>query len=502
LTLERELKFEAGNDLALPDLTALVRGGRVVTLPAKRLEGTYFDTADLRLARWGVTLRHRPEDGEPRWTVKVAGAKDRPDLRTRHELDFTHDGPRPPAEAVDLIAAFARGAPLAAVARIVTRRMPFVLQSAEGEPLAEVDDDEVVAYQGRRVVTRFREIEVELAEGADDRLVAAIAKRFRKAGATAPTRASKLLRAVAGDEPLAPEVPVPAVGRRAAPGALAAAAISAGTRRVIVHDPLVRLGLDAEAVHQARVGTRRLRSDIRTFAPFLDAEWAAETQQELGRLAHLLGAVRDADVLGERLRSHMARLPPADAAGAGRLLKLLAAQRAASRDTLMAEMRAPWYTALLDRLVAASQDPPLAAGAERGNGAKAVRAVVEHRWEGVRRRVKKSDGEGEALHAVRIAAKRCRYAAEAGAPVLGPPGEALAKAMADVQTVLGDYHDAAVAEEWLRSAAAAPRMGAPAAVSAGLLVAVEQQEADAAAGRFEASWRAARQAWRAFAQGS
>ena len=39
-------------------------------------------------------------------------------------------------------------------------------------------------------------------------------------------------------------------------------AIASGTVRLIEHDPEVRLGSDPEAVHQARVATRRLRSDL------------------------------------------------------------------------------------------------------------------------------------------------------------------------------------------------------------------------------------------------
>jgi len=51
---------------------------------------------------------------------------------------------------------------------------------------------------------------------------------------------------------------------------------------------------------------------------------------------------------------------------------------------------------------------------------------------------------------VRILAKHTRYAAEAAAPVIGKPATAFAKAIAAVQTVLGDHQDACVMEGWLR----------------------------------------------------
>src|SRR5207237_8156663 len=49
-------------------------------------------------------------------------------------------------------------------------------------------------------------------------------------------------------------------------------ALSASVARLIAHDRGVRLGDDPEDVHQARVATRRLRSDLRTFHSLLDSD--------------------------------------------------------------------------------------------------------------------------------------------------------------------------------------------------------------------------------------
>ena len=57
------------------------------------------------------------------------------------------------------------------------------------------------------------------------------------------------------------------------------------------------------------------------------------------------------------------------------------------------------------------------------------------------------------LHQVRIRAKRARYAAEAAAAAI-PAAAPHAAAIAELQGVLGDQHDAVVAEEWLRDAVA------------------------------------------------
>jgi CHAD domain-containing protein len=65
------------------------------------------------------------------------------------------------------------------------------------------------------------------------------------------------------------------------------------------------------------------------------------------------------------------------------------------------------------------------------------------------------DAPDAALHAVRILAKRARYAADAVVPLYGKDARRFARALADVQTVLGQYQDTTVAEAWLRSAAKA-----------------------------------------------
>ena len=55
--------------------------------------------------------------------------------------------------------------------------------------------------------------------------------------------------------------------------------------------------------------------------------------------------------------------------------------------------------------------------------------------------------------AIRILAKRARYAADAVSPLYGKDARRFARALADVQTVLGNYQDTIVTETWLRQAA-------------------------------------------------
>ena len=69
--LERELKFEAPLNAALPDLRDLV--GRTERLPQRLFSTVYFDTEGMRLWGRGLTLRYRVERGEATgsWTLKL-----------------------------------------------------------------------------------------------------------------------------------------------------------------------------------------------------------------------------------------------------------------------------------------------------------------------------------------------------------------------------------------------------------------------------------------------
>jgi glutamate-1-semialdehyde 2,1-aminomutase len=66
-------------------------------------------------------------------------------------------------------------------------------------------------------------------------------------------------------------------------------ALDSSVQRLLLADPIARVGEDPEGVHQARVATRRLRSDLRTFAPLLDPVWVTSLRDELRWLGSELG---------------------------------------------------------------------------------------------------------------------------------------------------------------------------------------------------------------------
>jgi CHAD domain-containing protein len=484
---EREAKLDAPPGFDLPELGRPGDGFSAEPQTARRLRTTYYDTADLRLARWGASLRHRPGEG---WTVKLPEGSDGA-LLVRAEHTFPGDGNRPPAEARALIRPFVRTAPLSPSVRMRTLRRPVELRDPEGSRLAELVDDEVQVLDGRRIQARFRELEVELDASADAGLLSEVVDRLVEAGAVAAEPTPKYLRALAGRErALGPEVVQPEVGADASVEQLLRHDLASGTLRLFRHEAGVRTGEDPEAVHQARVATRRIRSTLRTFSKLLDEEWTDRLRDDLKWLADLLGEVRDTDVLLERFADHLADLPATDEKAGRRLLAKLSEQRDQARRRLLGAMAQEKYVELLEDLVAAAAAPALLPGADRP-AAEVMPPLVRRPWKRLRKEVRKAGDNppDEVLHKIRIRAKRARYAAEAVEPVFGKPAEDFADAVADIQSVLGDHQDAVVGEGWLREAAGTARRDV--ALVAGMLIAAERAAAADTRDRWRPVWKAA-----------
>jgi CHAD domain-containing protein len=198
--------------------------------------------------------------------------------------------------------------------------------------------------------------------------------------------------------------------------------------------------------------------------------------------------VRDADVLSERLREQIASLSAADARAGAALVHRMEEERKDKRVELLAALDSDRYLALLDRLVADAADPPVVETAKAARARDALPAIVKPAWKHLRDAVADlaEHPEDEALHEVRIRAKRARYAAEAAGAVVGKPAVKFAKAVAGLQGALGDLQDAVVAEAWLRRAA--KRGPAAQAMVAGQLVVLEREAAAAARSAWPAAW--------------
>jgi CHAD domain-containing protein len=490
-SVEREVKLLAPKGFRLPAMDGAVPG--LVDGPATHaeLDAVYFDSSDLALARAGVTVRFRSGEDGPPWTVKLPERADGLRL-TRVEVRLTGDRDTVPAEARDLVRAYLRSRRLHPIARLHTTRTRVPLIDGKGNRAAELVDDLVAAFEGEQQTGVFREVELELT-GTErpKRLQRAAVKRLASAGCRADTPTPKIIRAL-GERASAPaDLTVGDLGSDPTVLELIKHAVATSVDRLVRRDAGVRLGADAEDVHQFRVAARTLRSHLKTFAAVLDDEWAGVLRHELDWLGTAAGGVRDLDVLEQRLQRAGTGFGEQDAIGMRILLDRIAEQKESARSATLAALRCHRYDSLLDALVEAAVDPALIAEARGDAPARGFLRRTAHsqvrRLDQVVARLSTPPSDAD-LHRVRIQAKRTRYAIEAARPVIGRAAIDHAAALAELQDVLGEFHDSIVAVQWLREAATArPTCG----LAAGQLVAAERDEQARLRGLVHDAWQTA-----------
>lgn len=289
---------------------------------------------------------------------------------------------------------------------------------------------------------------------------------------------------------------IPATG---AIGAVIRDALDASVQRLLIADPVARVGDDPEGVHQARVATRRLRSDLRTFGPLLDPAWVEPLRDELRWLAGELGVAREAEVMLGHLRDHAHASGPEIESAAQPLLAAAVDEYEAARLRVVAALHTPRYLDLVDLLVRGAMAPRLRPSAASATTHDLVK-LARKPW----KRLKRAHSElgakptDAALHELRIRTKRARYAVEAiGRAVGGEQPRKFAAALTALQDVLGAHQDAAVAITWVHDHAAGKNGSG--AYAAGVITGLLRADARAARDALPAAWhRANRPGLRAF----
>jgi CHAD domain-containing protein len=488
--VERSRRFEASKGVSLSD----VPGASLIDRSRVRLTATYWDTAQRRLLRWGHTLRHhRASDrSEGGWTLRLTIPSRRKKGEPRRaEVDVPGSGLYPPPAIRRLARAVVRRGVLMPIATIITDRRRVRLARQDRTDRIELNDDHVSSVVGLRRGPAFRQIEIEAESPEADGLLDEASHALIHAGAV-PTDATKL-DIVLGGTP-EPEIALPRTGSDLAIRDVVRFAIGSGAERLVANDPAARIGSDPEAIHQARVGTRRLRSDLKTLEPLLDQTSVSRIRDELHWVSELLGSVRDADVLIERVKEVGRALHlPGDATST--IVTELEQDRRRSHAEMVDALSSRRYVDLVQTLVAAAEEPPLADGVDGHRPARPrVRKFVRKSWRRVSRAVKHlgpDPDEGE-LHEIRKRAKRARYAAELVAAALEEGPDRLSGRLEDLQDVLGELQDAVVAEERLAALVRDQRITGGAAFAAGKLACTIGQAGSDARNRWPAVWKAAR----------
>ncbi|WP_285685392.1 CYTH and CHAD domain-containing protein [Actinoplanes sp. NBRC 103695] len=425
ISTETERKYDVPADFVLPDLPGAADGA------THDLDATYFDTTDLRLARHQRTLRRRTGGDDAGWHLKTPGDGS---SRTEHRMPL--DGEDVPDDLLTEVRAIVRDTPVRPVARLRTHRLETPVRDAKGRIRALIAQDTVTAETDDGTQT-WQEVEVELTERGDSKLLDEMERLLLAAGASPAEGPSKLARALAAR--------LAATSPRKRPKIKPVLAYVREQRDAILeHDPGVRHG-DAEAVHKMRVGTRRLRSTLKTFKRSFPPDAVEFLKAELKWLAGSLGEVRDGQVLEHKLLAAVRDAGDEFAPVADQIRDHLEAKVTAGTAQLADDLNGERYFRLLDAI------DELIAGWDGGES-KPLRRV--------RKALDKADrlldeatlaGADEPLHEARKSYKQARYAVEVFAPEAGKPGKQLVKRLTDLQDVLGTHQDSVVAQEILRS---------------------------------------------------
>ncbi|MCW2699397.1 MAG: domain containing protein [Blastococcus sp.] len=494
--LEVERKYDVDGAFAppTPEQLAALPGIAAVDQPVEHLlQAGYFDTPDLRLFRARVTLRRRTGGPDAGWHLKLpAEGGARLELHARLGRSVR----KPPASLLSPVVGLLRGAEVGPIATLHTRRVVTALRNGAGRVLAEMADDTVTATvpasasatpsgTGAAEVLTWREIEVELVDG-DESLLAAVGERLVAAGAAPSPRASKLGRAIASRLPDAGPKPVQRGKRGLRAGDVVLAALRAQVSALQAADVLLRTD-QPDAVHRIRVACRRLRSILAAFRPVIGRGTADPLREELSWLSGALSTARDEEVALGHLRAVVAAEPVELVLGpvAARLqqtaIRAAQAGHAGAVETLSGSRYLRLLDdlhALLDDLRALLDDPPVPTPA--GKAAPPVlRAALRRAARRLERQLERAsrvrgDGRDEALHDVRVAAKRLRDTAEVARPELGRPAKELVRVTTRLQRALGEQQDAVVTREHCRRLAIAAHAAGESSFSYGRLHALEE----------------------------
>ncbi|TSE01090.1 CHAD domain-containing protein [Skermania sp. ID1734] len=265
-------------------------------------------------------------------------------------------------------------------------------------------------------------------------------------------------------------------------GSAATAAVASDVERLLGAEPAVRQD-EPDSVHQMRVATRRLRSVLRSYRSVFDKAQVQELRSELRWLAGILGEARDAEVMAERLETLLAAIGSDLIFGdiTDRLPRAQRAHYTAAHTVVVDTLNGTRYRELRSALTDFIERPPVSARADQPAAevmATALRKDYRHLRDRVRAEFASTpQNRLDALHAVRKAAKRLRYAAEAASPVLGEPAERVAGDAKSLQSVLGDHRDAAESQELILREAQAARAAGDDLFSYGVAYMAERQQA-------------------------
>jgi CHAD domain-containing protein len=232
---------------------------------------------------------------------------------------------------------------------------------------------------------------------------------------------------------------------------------------------------DPENLHQMRVGMRRLRSAITGFGLGLKLPQNAG-EKAVGKIAKILGELRDLDVLLDTLQNkYQPDLPPKEQKELNKILKKLAKQRVKIFSKVKSLLQSKVYYQVKNSLTKWLEKPDYQKVAQVGINEilpdlllpQISKFLLHQGWfvgvEFQGKELKLSDNlssetvnqlldsQGEDLHSLRKEAKRTRYQMELFTQFYGDNYQNYLNDIKDIQTVLGDIQDSVVLRDCLQS---------------------------------------------------
>ena len=475
MATETELKL-ATRPADLPALRhALTAMAGTGSFRRSHLVSTYYETEDRALARMGVVLRVREQDGRFMQTVKSLPTGGAALARGEWEDPIATGNPDPHAPRSGHFLTGEIAGRLEPVFRTIVQRDQVELLPSPGTRIeAAVDRGEIRPCGGQRG-RRIGEIELELKSGD----VAALFDVALKLLDASPLRIELASKSARGYE-LTNGVPTALDAVRFVPVKLdAGLSAEAALRRVggacldqVMRNEAAVLTGRAEAVHQMRVAIRRLRTALSSFRKLLPKQERRWASAELRWLANKLGEARNLDVFKSAL------IVPAKEALAGKidtrpLERAVARRRRTAHAAIRDALHSMRYTELILRLLRRFESLEQRHAGDRYGVLRPIGeiapAMLDRRRRAVERRRKGFAGQSaRKQHALRLALKKLRYTTDlfVGLYAANQTGRYIGR-LKHLQDDLGSANDVHVGERLVGELARQARQGGSTVADAG-----------------------------------
>jgi len=425
-------------------------------LPVQKLLSIYYDTPELTLHTNKIAVRLRRAGKQWIQTVKTegrvaAGLHERPEWEQRTTENTLNLQMFPDPALQEFFAQEELRQALRPMFTTEFSRSRRLLEWPEGDVI-EFSLDRGAIHAGEQTQT-ICEVELELKSGAPGRLFE-VALGLQD---VIPLRIENVSKAERGYQlalgiSLTPQkATIPTLNPEEAPAAAFVHIAQGCLAHLQANDKGVLSSDDPEFVHQMRVASRRLRSAFSVFSSLIDKESLTPIREELRWLAGELDGARNWDVfMLQTLPAIYAAFPDHDG------LRWLAAQSAELRKQANDQARAAVFSLRYQKFLLtfgswlstnawrAQSDVILSSVSES--------SVIDFAAQVLQKRHKQLKKRGERFatqtpderHAVRIAAKKLRYAAEFFSSLF--PHKRTQRyigALAALQDILGSMNDAA-----------------------------------------------------------